>query len=121
MRQVLHKCNTVFDVGANIGHWAKLALQINPDLNLHCFEPSRSTFQELLSNKFQSNVICNNFGFSSTSGEACMHVFRDGSALNSLYKIFPEKLKQVSRYDQRFENFQYQNWAIIANSDANDE
>ncbi len=220
MRQRLPKCNTVFDIGANVGHWAKLALQINPELNLHCFEPSRSTFQELLSNQFDSNVICNNFGFSSTSGEACLHVFKDGSALNSLYKregledgygllpqqheetiqletvdayceahnlrevgvdfckvdveghelevfkgmtgslgkkavrfiqfeyggcnidsrvllkdifdlfqpfdytfykIFPERLKPVARYDQRYENFQYQNWAIIANGCANDE
>lgn len=220
MREVLPKCNTVFDIGANKGHWAKLSLQINPCLNLHCFEPSSVTFQHLLSNQFPLNVICNNFGFSSMRGEACLHVFREGSALNSLYrrqglqdgygllpqqheetiqletvdayfeardlqrvcvdfckvdveghelevfkgmtgmlakktvkliqfeyggcnidsrvllkdifdffqpfdytfhKILPERLLQVSRYDQRFENFQYQNWAIIANGDANYE
>jgi len=29
------------------------------------------------------------------------------------YKIFPEGLLKVARYDQRFENFQYQNWLIV--------
>jgi len=213
MQQELPKCKTVFDIGANIGDWAKISQQINPKLNLHCFEPSISTFQHLLSNHFSSNVICNNFGFSSKSGKACLHSFGAGSALNSLYKrqgledygisqqqvtetvelktvdeyckanglqkigidfckidveghelevfkgakemlrekaisiiqfeyggcnidsrvllkdifeffeqfdytfykIFPKKLEQVSRYSQLFENFQYQNWAIIAN------
>lgn len=219
MRQELPKCRTVFDVGANIGDWAKLSLQISPNLNLHCFEPSSVTFQHLLSNQFPSNVICNNFGLSSMRGEACLHMFSEGSALNSLYrrkglegygllpqqqtetvqletadayceardlqrvgidfckvdveghelevfkgmtgmlakkairliqfeyggcnidsrvllkdifdffqpfdytfhKIFPERLLQVSMYDQRFENFQYQNWAIIANGNTNND
>jgi len=30
------------------------------------------------------------------------------------YKIFPEKLKFVERYDQRLENFKYQNWLLIS-------
>lgn len=36
MRQVLPIANTVFDIGANIGHWSKLALEINPNMKLHC-------------------------------------------------------------------------------------
>lgn len=219
MRQELPKSNIVFDIGANVGQWAKLSLKINPHLKVHCFEPSKITFQSLLSNQFPSNVVCNNFGFSSTRTEACLHVFRDGSALNSLYrrrglegygissqqqketirletvdayckehglekdgvdfckidveghelevfkgmtgmlekkairliqfeyggcnidsrvllkdifdffqpfdytfyKIFPKRVLQVSRYDQRFENFQYQNWMILVNGDARHE
>ncbi len=30
------------------------------------------------------------------------------------YKIFPRELRHVSRYDQRLENFQYQNWVAMA-------
>ena len=31
----------------------------------------------------------------------------------TFYKIFPKELRPVVRYDQRLENFQYQNWAVI--------
>jgi len=30
-----------------------------------------------------------------------------------IYKIYPHGLRRVERYDQRLENFQYQNWAIM--------
>ena len=30
------------------------------------------------------------------------------------YKIFPRELRHVPRYDQRLENFQYQNWVVMA-------
>ena len=30
-----------------------------------------------------------------------------------LYKIYPEEIKFVERYDQRLESFQYQNWVAI--------
>lgn len=213
MRQILPKCHTVFDIGANVGHWATLALQINPSLNLHCFEPSRTTYQQLMGNPFPSNVVCNNFGLSSVPHEANLLVFDDGSGLNSLYrrqgleegwglapqereevvhletvdiycscskiqavdfikvdveghelevfkgmrnmlaseqigavqfeyggcnidarvllkdlfdffkpfaytfyKIYPHTLQRAYRYDQRHENFQYQNWIVIANT-----
>ena len=45
MRQTLGNCHTVFDVGANVGEWAALALNLNPTVNLHCFEPSQATYQ----------------------------------------------------------------------------
>ena len=86
MQEMLPACRTVFDVGANVGHWAALALQINPSLNLHCFEPSPATFIMLKNNNFPSNVICNNAGLSATPGEANLFIFADGSGTNSLYQ-----------------------------------
>jgi len=212
MRQVLPQCSVVFDIGANVGHWALLALKINPQISLHCFEPSRATYQRLLDNHFPPNVVCNNLGLSSAPGEAKLLVFEEGSGINSLYrrqgledgwhlttqqreecvhletidlyceqqdvksidfckadveghelevfkgmtamlrakrikaiqfeyggcnidasvllkdifgffhpfdyafyKIYPKQLRLVTRYDQRLENFQYQNWLIVAN------
>jgi hypothetical protein len=29
------------------------------------------------------------------------------------YKIYPRELRRVKRYDQRLENFQYQNWVVM--------
>ncbi len=47
MQTILPQCATVFDVGANVGDWTALALDINPRLVIHCFEPSVATFQRL--------------------------------------------------------------------------
>jgi len=86
MKRVLPKCSTVFDIGANVGHWAALALRINQSLQLHCFEPGKVTYRKLLQNSFPANVICNNFGMSSEPGEAPLFIFEDGAGINSLYK-----------------------------------
>jgi len=84
MQQTLPQCKTVFDVGANLGQWTALALGINPTANIHCFEPSLSTFQRLLSNSFPPTVVCNNFGMSSAPGEAKLFLFDECSGINSL-------------------------------------
>jgi FkbM family methyltransferase len=86
MHQILPDCQTVFDVGANAGQWTALALSIKPTLNIHCFEPSRFTYEKLLQNKFPPNVICNNIGFGAAPQEATLWVFGDGSGTNSLYQ-----------------------------------
>jgi FkbM family methyltransferase len=210
MTQTLGDSRIVFDVGANIGEWAALALEINPSLELHCFEPSKATYRLLLAKKFPAHVVCNNYGLGARQEEGTLYVFEDGSGLNSLYerhgledgfglspqkrtetiyldtldhycqehdiyeidfikvdveghelevlrgasqmlkegrikiiqfeyggcnidsrlllkdifefvspqkycfyKVHPKELRQIERYDQRLENFQYSNWAII--------
>lgn len=86
MYSVLPQCDTVFDVGANIDDWTALALGINPQLQIHCFEPSAATFQRLQARHGGVEVKCNNMGLSSLSGELTLHVFADGSGENSLYR-----------------------------------
>ena len=211
IRSVLPHCGIVFDVGANIGDWTELALEIKPDLKIHCFEPSVATFRRLKARNFGMGVTFNNCGMSSAPGELPLHVYENGSGLNSLYvrrgledgwglvaqsqteivrvetldgycqranvqsidflkvdveghelqvfrgasgmlsegrirhiqfeyggcnidagvllkdmfdfftpynyafyKIYPNDLRHVQRYDQRLENYQYQNWVIIS-------
>ena len=77
----------VFDVGANRGEWTNLLLNINKDVEVHCFEPSPFTFKKLIANNFPKNVICNNIGLSSKKTEATLFTFQDGSECNSLYRI----------------------------------
>jgi FkbM family methyltransferase len=86
LRELLPECNTVFDVGANAGEWAAFALQVNPQLNLHCFEPSQATYERLVARGFPQNVVCNNFGLSSSSAQAKLLLFDDGAGINSLYR-----------------------------------
>jgi FkbM family methyltransferase len=78
------KSTVVFGVGANIGDWAKLALSLNKNLELHCFEPSKFTFQQL-KQSVPANVRCNNYGLSSAECENTLYVFESGSGCNSLY------------------------------------
>ncbi|MFX0138256.1 MAG: FkbM family methyltransferase [Candidatus Hodarchaeota archaeon] len=100
MKRNLGKCNVIFDIGAHFGHWTKLALKINRNLNIHCFEPSSYSFKKLINNNFPNNVICNNFGLSSSKGEKTLYIFENGSGLNSLYlrygleKVLGRKIKQ---------------------------
>lgn len=99
MQTFLKKFRVIFDIGSNIGEWTKLALDINKDLEIHCFEPSQYTFKKLIENNFSDNVICNNIGLSSRKGERTFFIFENGSGLNSLYKrigseyILGEKLQ----------------------------
>ncbi len=205
----LHHARVVFDIGANVGDWARHAIQINPQAVLHCFEPSLPTFTRLSASGLPDSVIRNNFGLSSGAGPADLLVFKDGAGINSLYrrtglesyglepqqatesvrldtldhyceahavnqidfckvdveghelevfkgmsgmlargrirllqfeyggcnidsrvllkdifdlfrpldyafyKVFPKSLRRVVRYDQKLENFQYQNWALV--------
>lgn len=78
--------HVVFDVGAHRGDWAALVLDINPSIELHCFEPGSAAFDELQSRDWPSNVRLNNFGLGSESGAAELYVFSEGSGMNSLYR-----------------------------------
>lgn len=86
LQRNLENCDVVFDIGANIGQWTKLALNVNRKLNIHCFEPSKFTYNELIRNNFPPNVICNNVGLSSRKEEKFLYIFKEGGGLNSLYQ-----------------------------------
>jgi FkbM family methyltransferase len=85
MLERLRHSNVVFDVGANVGKWAEAALSVNPNIHLHCFEPSFTTFEKLQSKNFPSNVKLNRLGLSSAPGQLTLHIADKGSALNSVY------------------------------------
>jgi len=84
-RQVLPRMKVAFDVGANVGDWTEMALQINPALLIHCFEPSPTTFATLSGKRFPSTVHRNPFALGERSGERELYVFGDNSGANSLY------------------------------------
>ena len=55
---------TVFDVGANIGHWSKVALGLFPKATVYAFELSQQTFSVLHSNLRGNRVRLYDFGLS---------------------------------------------------------
>jgi FkbM family methyltransferase len=64
LRKHAERCSVIFDVGANKGEWTKLAFSFNPKATIHCFEPIKRLYKELLTNNFTTNIICNNIGIS---------------------------------------------------------
>jgi len=85
LKHNLTSCRIAFDVGAYLGEWTKFALGVNPNLNIHCFEPSRSSFLELTA-ALPASVICNNVALSSRRGTAKLYVWGKRSGNNSLYR-----------------------------------
>jgi FkbM family methyltransferase len=87
LREVLPRCKVVFDVGANVGDWTALARNVNPAIQVHCFEPSGPTFQRLQMQSFgEAQISLNQIGLSASAGEIALHVFEEGAGANSLYR-----------------------------------
>jgi len=85
MTETISHSIRAFDVGAHAGEWSALALRINSNVTVHCLEPSKATFQQLLSKRLPENVVCNNMVLGSFTGDAELHVFHPASGMNSLY------------------------------------
>ena len=85
LKTILPELKTVFDVGSHVGKWASQLLQLNPRINLHCFEPSKDTFQIIQEKELGKNVICNNFGLGSDNTRKTLFVYGNLSEGNSLY------------------------------------
>ncbi|HEX7153263.1 MAG TPA: FkbM family methyltransferase [Thermoanaerobaculia bacterium] len=85
MRHVVPGARVVFDVGANVGEWAREALRLRPDVQLHCFEPSPVTFRLLSANNFPPNVRINNAGLGAEPGTLELFIYSDASEVNSFY------------------------------------
>lgn len=78
----------LFDVGANKGDFTKIILDFfnNDNIEIHCFEPSKATF-ELLSNNIKSDkVILNNKGLGKEAGIFPFYTDSPGSGTASLTK-----------------------------------
>lgn len=65
----------VFDVGANIGQFAKQTRKTHPNSQIHSFEPIPEAYQKLSEWATSQNdmVIANNFGLSSECQEMSMY------------------------------------------------
>ena len=85
------KTPTIFDVGANIGDWASQILQLSTNIDLHCFEPSKETFNTL-SKRLSSypNVALNMTGLSREEHNLEFYE-NDAPDVTSLYPRFEAK------------------------------
>jgi FkbM family methyltransferase len=82
-----------FDVGAAKGLWTEIALAADPNVVVHCFEPTSRRIQVLKDRKFGERAILNNFALGAELGSSTIFYGASGGS-NSL---FP----------QRYSNEQY--------------
>jgi FkbM family methyltransferase len=75
---------TVFDVGANVGDWTKMALQAFPESTVHAFELSEGTFQTLAANVASHRAVLNNAGLSNMAGEIEFKDYGDNAGGNTM-------------------------------------
>jgi FkbM family methyltransferase len=85
LREVAGELETVLDVGANVGHWTASLLALRPTATIHAFEPCRSAYETILNRGFPANVVAHRCALSSHAGTSRLHVFSEGSQLNSLH------------------------------------
>jgi FkbM family methyltransferase len=83
-----HEIITVFDVGANHGHYTELLYKtMGNKAKIYAFEPSKVTFDIMKNNiKEKENVKYYNFGFSDKDTILTLYSNEKGSGLASIYK-----------------------------------
>ena len=78
---------TIFDVGANVGSYARMLLDgLDKQAVIHCFEPSQATYQTLKQNVPEPNVEKHNIGLSNESGELALYTDAEQSGMTSVYE-----------------------------------
>jgi FkbM family methyltransferase len=75
----------VFDVGARHGDYAAFVLELRPNAEVHCFEPSRTSFADL-SSRLVGRARLHNVALAESRGTALLYSEQSGSAMSSLYR-----------------------------------
>ena len=91
----------LFDVGANIGNWTLMAVDIfqNADVRVHCFEISPPTCEQL-KQKLQnfSGITINDCGLSDKTGKIQLRHYPDASELSTLVEatqVYPKPQQEA--------------------------
>ncbi len=82
----------LFDIGANIGDYAKHIRSLGYKHKIVCIEPSYKVFEILKSNtKNDSNIFIENFGIGDKDEKRLLHISKNLES-NSLLEICPEHI-----------------------------
>jgi FkbM family methyltransferase len=98
---------TIFDVGANIGQFAKMAVhELSLENVIYSFEPSFKTYQALQKAIIEDNqIITNNIGFGSVEAFLTLYSSEMSSTIASLYdqenplREFKDDYKEVVKIE----------------------
>jgi FkbM family methyltransferase len=106
MRGLSGKLNTILDCGSNIGEWARMAREFNPNSDIHTFEVVSDIYRILLKNlELDDKIIPNGFGLSDYNGILKMKYCPNFKAVST----YLEKL--------RVDNFEWRDGLVMKGDD----
>ena len=82
-------CQTIFDIGANVGEWSLRMARSNPAATIHSFEPSAETFKVLLerTTHLGKRIVLNNCGVGAANGDGILTTYPSASEMGSFHKF----------------------------------
>lgn len=106
MRALSNQLGVIIDCGSNIGEWARMAREFNPNSEIHTFEVVPDTYRMLLKNlKIDDKIIPNGFGLSNYNGTVKMKHCPNFPALSThLENLYVE-------------NFEWRNGIVVRGDD----
>jgi len=93
----------IFDVGANKGDWSEYFKNINPNLNMHLFEPSKKNFSELAEKNWSKNVTLNNFALGHKREKKIFNIYEKSTASSFYQREGIKNLKILSKEEVQVE------------------
>jgi FkbM family methyltransferase len=111
---VYDKHPVVFDVGANVGHWCRKLLELNPQAQVFLFEPSPDCQQRLSEQKFPGTRLIPaavgsepgraSFHFSSEFDDsASLYARRDSYFHNQAYRTIEVEMVTIDSIIEKYE------------------
>lgn len=94
----------VFDVGANVGDYSRMVLQVSPQVMLYAFEPHPKTFKVLTNNLHQSNFFPVNAAAGEEESVLSLYDYEskdDGSSHASLYQDVIENIHKAKSIEYK--------------------
>jgi len=94
--------STLFDVGANVGEWSRIASELYPDARIHAFEPVDEAHQRLRAEVGgRANVVPVQLALSDAPGETPIYYIPGGEALATCMEGFIETFHGVEPMEKR--------------------
>lgn len=88
--RIVKDCETILDIGANIGWYSINISNMNNKANIFAFEPIPNTFNYLMKNINQnnsSNIHAYNFGFSDVKKDLIFYYYKEGPGNSSIRNL----------------------------------
>jgi FkbM family methyltransferase len=89
IRSFLKDKMIIIDAGANIGYYTQYILNVQPNIQVHCFEPTTRAYTELIVKLAipieQGKVVCQKLGLSNEERKTEMFIYNDLDERNSLH------------------------------------
>jgi FkbM family methyltransferase len=97
LRLITSRCDgDVFDVGANVGQWSSMALEIIGAKRLHCFEAAVGNFEKLRATlPSRPNVIPNNIGLGDEKKDIKFYFYPNSPTRSTAYFLDDGYQKQL--------------------------